>query len=456
MTMPSAFPATVAARRFRDRREAGRALADRLLRFRDERPVVLGLPRGGVPVAFEVARALGAPLDVLVVRKLGVPFQPELGMGAIGEDGARVLDPDTLRLARVTRAELAAVEARERAELERRVRLYRGDRPMTSLEGRTAIVVDDGIATGGTARAALQVVRSHGARRVVLAVPVAAPESVHDLAGVADAIVTVETPTPFLAVGQWYERFGQTTDEEVRVLLGAADGSGDDADDPPDPRAVDDPPAATLLDDEVVVRTDGLRLAGHLVVPSDAAGLVVFAHGSGSSRHSPRNRLVANRLHEGGLATLLFDLLTPDEALDRANVFDVELLAVRLLAATGWARRHPACATLPVGYFGASTGAAAALWAAAEDHSIGAVVSRGGRPDLAASRLAAVHSPTLLIVGGADTVVLRLNEAASTHLRCEHRIAVVRDATHLFEEPGTLETAADLATTWFARHLAPT
>jgi putative phosphoribosyl transferase len=361
-----------------------------------------------------------------------------------------------VRLARGTPDELAAVESRERAVLERRVRLYRGDRPMISLEGRTAIVVDDGIATGGTARAALQVARLHGARKVVLAVPVAAPESVHDLAEVADAVVTVETPIPFFAVGQWYEQFGQTTDEEVRALLGTATGDGDDADDPPDPPAiVDDERAITGFDDDVVVTTDGLRFFGHLTVPSDARGLVVFAHGSGSSRHSPRNRLVADRLHEGGLATLLFDLLAPEEALDRANVFDVELLAVRLLAATRWARRHPACTGLRVGYFGASTGAAAALWAAAEDPTIGAVVSRGGRPDLASSRLEAVRAPTLLIVGGADTVVLRLNEEASTRLRCENRIAVVRDATHLFEEPGALETAADLAESWFARQLAP-
>jgi putative phosphoribosyl transferase len=161
-------------------------------------------------------------------------------------------------------------------------------------------------------------------------------------------------------------------------------------------------------------------------------------------------------MHEGGLATLLFDLLAPDEALDRANVFDVELLAVRLLAATRWARANPACAGLSIGYFGASTGAGAALWAAAEDPSVGAVVSRGGRPDLASARLSAVESPTLLIVGGADEVVLRLNEEAAARLRCEHRLAIVRDATHLFEEPGALEAAADLARNWFVRHLGPT
>jgi putative phosphoribosyl transferase len=439
------------ARRFRDRREAGVALADRLEGLRDDKPVVLALPRGGVPVAFEVARALHAPLDVIVVRKLGVPFQPELGMGAIGEGGVRVLDPEMVRVAQVTPDEIAVVEARERAELERRVRLYRGGRPMTSVEGRTVIVVDDGIATGGTARAALQIARLHGARRVVLAVPVAPPESVHALSDVADAVVAVETPSPFVAIGAWYERFTQTSDDEVRALLSATATPGSD-DDPADDDPADETPPR--FDGEVVVSSDGLGLPGHLTVPRGAHGLVLFAHGSGSSRHSPRNQFVARRLQEGGLATLLFDLLLPDEAFERANVFDFELLAVRLHAATRWARTQPSCDGLAVGYFGASTGAGAALWAASEDHAIAAVVSRGGRPDLAAARLAVVEAPTLLIVGGDDTVVLRLNEEAAARLRCEHRIAIVPGATHLFEEPGTLEAAASIAQHWFLRHLS--
>src|SRR5688572_21507588 len=163
---------------FDDRKQAGKLLAERLERYAGEQPVVLGLPRGGVPVAYEVAQALRAPLDVIIVRKLGVPFQPELGMGAIGEDGVRVLNDDIVRMAHVNEIELAAVERRERAEVERRAQRYRRGLPMVDVRGRTVIVVDDGIATGGTARAALQVARAHGARKVVLAVPVAAPETV--------------------------------------------------------------------------------------------------------------------------------------------------------------------------------------------------------------------------------------------------------------------------------------
>jgi putative phosphoribosyl transferase len=453
---PSARSLT-GGRRFRDRREAGVALAERLVSYRDDRPVILGLPRGGVPVAYEVARALGAPLDVIVVRKLGVPFQPELGMGAVGEESVRVLDPHVVRIAQVTHDELAAVEARERAELERRVLMYRGDRPMLALEGRTAIVVDDGIATGGTARAALQIARAHGARKVVLAVPVAPPDSLRQLSDVADDVVTVTTPTPFHAIGAWYEHFTQTTDDEVRSLLHAATAwhkpltAGRD----PSVDAATDDAANRAYDRDVMITTGSLSLPGRLTVPSASRGLVLFAHGSGSSRHSPRNHFVSRCLQRAGLATLLFDLLSPDEALERANVFDVELLAVRLLTVTMWARARPPCAGLQVGYFGASTGGAAALWAAAEDHTVAAVVSRGGRPDLASARLGAVRSPTLLIVGGADAVVLGLNEEAASRLQCEHRLAVVPRATHLFEEPGALETVAELAQDWFVQHLTP-
>jgi putative phosphoribosyl transferase len=438
---------SVSQRRYANRREAGRLLASRLASLRTRSPIVLALPRGGVPVGAEIARALGAPLDVIVVRKLGVPFQPELGMGAVGEGGVRVVDEEIVAATHVTPGEFATVEERERVEVERRSRRYRGGRPMVSIEGQTVVVVDDGIATGGTVRAALKVARAHGAREVVLAVPVAPPDTLRALASDADDIVVLGTPQPFFGVGQWYEDFRQTSDDEVIALLqGARTTEGTVAED--DPRASD-----PTVDLDLDVEIGALHLPAVLNVPEHAAGLVVFAHGSGSSRHSPRNVLVAHHLQRRGLATLLFDLLTPDEAVDRANVFDVELLAVRLLFATRWTRQRDGIAELPLGYFGASTGAAAALWAAAEDQSVEAVVSRGGRPDLATARLAEVNAPTLFIVGGRDTTVGRLNEEAAAMLTCEHRLAIVRGATHLFDEPGTLEVAADLAVDWFDRHL---
>jgi putative phosphoribosyl transferase len=205
---------------------------------------------------------------------------------------------------------------------------------------------------------------------------------------------------------------------------------------------------------EIRIPVDAVDLPGRLAVPHDAAGVVVFAHGSGSSRQSPRNRFVAGVLHQARFSTLLFDLLTPTEEVERANVFDIGLLATRLSAATQSLAQRPETARLPIGYFGASTGAAAALAAAAAPSTdVRAIVSRGGRPDLAGDLLPAVRAPVLLIVGGEDTTVLGLNRDAAEQLTCPHRIEIVQGATHLFEEPGTLERAADLARRWFEEHL---
>ncbi|SEE13686.1 phosphoribosyltransferase family protein [Streptomyces sp. TLI_105] len=422
---------------FSDRTDAGRQLAARLDHLKGHDVVVLGLPRGGVPVAAEVADALGAPLDICLVRKLGVPHQPELAMGALGEGGVRVLNERVLRETRVGDHDLAAVEEREHAELDQRARRYRGSRSSVSLAGRTVVVVDDGLATGATALAACRVVRARGAARIVLAVPVAPRGWTTRVGDDADETVSVHTPDLFFAIGQFYQDFSQTPDAEVIACLDRS-------------KAARDPVAQGA---DVRIPVSGITLGGRLAVPEGAGGIVLFAHGSGSSRHSPRNREVAGVLNRAGLGTLLFDLLSEAEAEDRERVFDTPLLAGRLAGATEWLAGRPESTGLPLGYFGASTGAAAALWAAADPASpVSAVVSRGGRPDLAAERLARVRASTLLVVGGADAMVLDLNRRAQALLRCENRLAVVRGAGHLFEEPGALEEVADLATSWFAEH----
>lgn len=434
---------------FDDRVDAGRQLARRLEYLKGQDVVVLGLPRGGVPVAFEVAHALQAPLDVLVVRKLGVPFQPELAFGAIGEDGVRVLNDSVVREAHLDGDDMDAVERKQRIELRRRAESFRRGHDRISLTRRIAVIVDDGIATGATAKVACQVARAHGASRVVLAVPIGPDDVVARFAGYADEVVCLQTPAFFFAVGQGYRNFTQTSDDEVIALLDRARRNFAEA------AAIDaaaDPP---LRDEEVLVLAGPATVAGHLTIPESPRGIVVFAHGSGSSRHSPRNRYVAEVLNQAGLATLLFDLLTPTEERNRANVFDIELLAGRLVDVTRWLASQPDTASLPVGYFGASTGAGAALVAATDPRvDVRAVVSRGGRPDLAGTYLAAVAAPTLLIVGGRDEVVLELNRRAQAVIRGECDVAVVPRATHLFEEPGTLEKAAELARDWFLDHLS--
>jgi putative phosphoribosyl transferase len=293
--------------------------------------------------------------------------------------------------------------------------------------------VDDGLATGSTMIAAIAWARRVGASRVVVAVPVGAPETVLRLQPLADEVICLEIPPWLSSVGAWYAEFGQVSDRRVTELLDGSVGATETTD--------------------LVIEAAGLRGPADLSIPAQALGMVIFAHGSGSSRHSQRNRYVADRLHDTGLATLLFDLLTPDEALDRARVFDIALLADRLAAVRRWVGGRTPGAELPVGYFGASTGAAAALWASAGADDVAAIVSRGGRPDLAGLRLAAVRAPTLLIVGGADGELLELNRQAQAMMRCPTDVQVIPGATHLFEEQGALEQVADLAAGWFRDHL---
>ena len=390
---------------FLDRIDGGRRLAALLSHFTGTNVVVVGLPRGGVPVAAEVAHQLRAPLDVIVVRKPGLPGEPEL------------TDPERAAL-------------RERA-----TRLRRG-RSALDLSGRVALIVDDGVATGATAAAACRVAREVGASYVVVAAPVVAP-GVDARALDADEIVYVEMPSRFTTVGAHYQDFRPTTDEQVVRLLDGGRGTGAD----PSGRTVRIPAAGAIL-------------AGTLRIPDEPRGVVLFAHGSGSSRHSPRNVHVARRLTRAGFATLLLDLLSPAEESSCARVFDVDGLARRLTTATRWLAGVPELESLPVGYFGASTGAAAALCSAADlDGQISAVVSRGGRPDLAGDALTRVTAPTLLVVGAADPTVLRLNRWAAIRMHCPSRVTVVPGATHLFSEPDSLEQVCELATEWFSRHL---
>lgn len=429
---------------FEDRVDAGRRLGDALAAADlGADPVIAGLPRGGVPVAAEVARRLGAPLDVIIVRKLGIPGQRELAMGAVGEGGITVHDERVMRMAAPPADAVDRVTAAEQDEVVARARRFRSGREGRTLEGRTVVIVDDGLATGSTAEAAVLVARAQGAARIVVAVPVGSPAAVERLEATADEVVSLAAPESFGAVGRYYRDFSETTDDEVVRLL---------AEHAAEPEVAGVRPARSA---EVAIDVGPDRLPGTLEVPSGATGVVLFAHGSGSSRHSSRNQRVAEELRRAGLATLLFDLLLPEEEGDRRLVFDIGLLAERLATAAEHLHDRSLAEGLPLGAFGASTGGGAALVAAAQRPDlVHAVVSRGGRPDLAGELLTDVRAPTRLIVGGADPEVLALNRQAADRLRCEHDLVVVPGATHLFEEPGTVDQVAHHTIDWFQQHLA--
>lgn len=433
--------------RFEDRIDAGRQLAARLLPMGLNRPVVYALPRGGVPVAVEIAKVLRAPLDLILVRKIGAPGAPEVALGAIvdGADPQTVINEEVRRRSGADDVFLERARARELAELERRRARYLGDRPQVDPAEHTAIIVDDGLATGATMKAAILAMKRRGAARICVAVPVAPADTLKAIGELADIVVCLQSPSDFHGVGGYYDDFHQLTDEETIGLL--RQGWVED---------MARPANSSAMTERRQVSVPPLGLVGDLCVPAASRGIVLFAHGSGSSRLSPRNAAVADTLNAHGFATLLLDLLTPAEAQDRRNVFDIPLLADRVIEAALFISGEPDVADLPLGLFGASTGAAAALLAAAELRDrVTAVVSRGGRPDLAGSRLPEVVAPTLLIVGGEDRHVMELNRQALAALRCEKLLKIVPRAGHVFEEPGALEAVTELATDWFQHYLAP-
>ena len=424
---------------FADRHEAGRLLAAALGHLRGADVVVVGLPRGGVPVAYEVACALGAPLDVIVVRKLGVPSQPELAMGAIGEDGVRVVNDDVVRHTGVSAAGLAAVEARERTELARRALLFRSGRRRIALAGRVVVVVDDGVATGSTAAAACRVARAEGARRVILAVPVAPTEWAERLAGAADELVCLLNPHPFFGVGQFYDDFSQTSDAEVAACL---------------ERAADRPSAEPARDEEIAGRH---RSAAAGRPPHRPFGGLRPGAVRARQRQQPAEPTQPLRGVGAQRGRTRHPAVRP--AHDRRGGRPRQ--RVRHRAAGGPAGRRDApprrrsrprpAPDRPVR--GQHRGGCRAVGGrrAGGGRRRGRVA--GWAPRSRGPRLREVRAPTLLIVGGHDTQVLDLNRQAQARLRCESRLEIVPGATHLFEEPGTLQAAARLARDWFLRHL---
>lgn len=418
---------------FKDRRAAGSQLAAALSQFSGRRDVVVvGLPRGGVVVAAEVADILGVPLSVLVVRKLGLPWHPELAFGAIAPDTPALLDQGTIVASGITGEQIEAVVRQERAILDERRQRYGCHGALPDCRDKVVLVVDDGLATGNTMRAALRLLRARGVARLIAAVPVAAASSLEEVRTEADDVLCLYTPSSFRAVGEWYSDFAQVGDQEVM-------------------RAFTDLPTSA-------VQTPDGPIVYDLVVPHQVQSIIFFAHGSGSNRRSPRNRQVAAYLRGHNLATCMIDLLTPweqeDDKLTHNYRLDIPRLAKRLNEVTQTVTRHGPAWGLPIGYFGASSGAAVALFAAADQPSIArAVVSRGGRPDLAAGRLSEVTAATLLLVGANDPDVLELNRKALRQLQCVHELQIIPGAGHLFEEPGSLDIVARRTALWFQRYL---
>jgi putative phosphoribosyl transferase len=420
---------------FRNRKEAGKVLAEVLRKRGYQKPVVLGIPRGGVIIATEVARELDGDVGVAVARKLGAPGQPELGIGAVTADGTAWVDEHLAKMSGADRAYIEREVSAQVEEAKRREKVY-DHRYQPALKGRTVLVVDDGLATGATARAALRAVRNAGASRVVLAVPVAPPHTVRELEDEADEVVAATVDEDFYAIGQFYLDFRPVSDDEVRQAL-EANSKRD----------------RSISRREVTIPKGDLHLSARLLIPAGNGPFpcVVFVHGLGSDKDSPRNVPIAEHLLDAGIASLLFDLNghgeSPEDPKGRA-AFPLDLQA-----AFAWAEAEPSIDNNRIGISGSSIGGVIAI----EALRLGLVTPKTmvlRAPPVETNDFAGLETPVLVLCGQFDPLRRQIEEA--TAVTDAAILSVVPGAGHLFEEPGTLDEALARTVRWFEEWLAGT
>jgi len=421
---------------FPDRTAAGHRLAERVRSVAGAAPVVVALPGNGVRVGAELARLLDAPLDVAVVERVVLPDHPGVELGAVTEDGHVCYDDAALARLRIPRRRLSGAVADARVRVAHLREAYRGARAMPQLTDRDVVVVDDGAATAGTARAALRMVRRHRPARLVLALPVASAEAVEDLRAEADRIVTLAVPDHFRSLDHWYRDSGGLDEGQAAALLAEHRDLGESGDSRQRAR----------------IEADGTELVGELVVPSVVRGTVVLASGHG--RLTPHNQAIGTVLRAAGYATLLLDLLTPEETGTETEEVDPGLLGERMAAGVDWVRRTPAVADAPVALLGTGRAAPGALEAAAlRPEEVAAVVTHGGRVDLADEALARVRAPTLVLVQGSDSFVRELAEWTLAQVSAPTALEAVAGAEQLLHRPEEWRRVGVQAAEWFDRHL---
>ncbi len=430
---------------FRDRTDAGKQLAEQLERFRDSDAVILAVPSGGVVVASEVAKELGLRMDLIVVRDVTLQRDSSLILAAVAEGGEQLIDDDAVEALHAAPSELWATLTAERAEVARRVALYRLRRFHVDLHGFIAIVVVDVLADTLGAILACRVARLRGARRVVLAAAIGTADIYTEVDHEADEITMIESPDEILDPHIYFEHFEPVAQSTVLDHLDASV----ERDGEPDPPLAEVDHIRDLRIEPVVMLTDGIALRGIVMLPHLSVGVVVFVHGAGSSAESPRDQVVASSLAEVGVASVRFDLLSEFERYRHLEI-DSPTMVERIAGVLSWVRRQVDLRVLPLGLNGANSGIAGVLALAAEPGAdIVAIVSRGGRPDELAVSIHDVITPSLFIVGGADETIIEANRATALLIDAPSELSVIPGATHRFVEPGALEMVAEITCDWF-------
>ncbi|MBI5949434.1 MAG: alpha/beta fold hydrolase [Chloroflexi bacterium] len=416
---------------FQDRDDAGRRLGELLKQRGLKRPLVLGIPRGGVPVAAQVARAVEGELGVVVARKVGAPYQPELAIGAVTADGVAWINEPLAADTGAGKDYLDREIAGQAAEARRREAVFDGHR-RGAVSGRPVIIVDDGIATGATALAAARSMRKAGAKPLIVAVPVGPPHTLDLLKQEADEVICLHEEPDFWAIGQFYVDFHPMEDREVLDVLAAFPAAA---------------PDGTV---EAFIRRDGVELAARLRLPGGRAPVVVFVHGLGSSKDSPRNVVIAERLVDAGIAALLFDLSGHGESTAGRHE-GIEAYVDDLVAAVAWVKEQPGIDAEHLAIAGSSLGAVVALQAVQSGRvKPAALVLRA--PPADPEEFRGLTVPALLLVGSDDPLLEQACGAAGVSPSV--RLQVAPGASHLFEEPGTLELATDATVSWLRGQLA--
>lgn len=420
--------------RFQNREEAGRLLGEKLLSYKNQHPVILAVPRGGVPVAFEVAKLLNCPLDLIMVKKIGAPKQPELAVGAVSEDSIPIYNKSLVRALSLKHSYLDQVAKKKIKEVHEQLKEFRGTKIPENIKNRTVILIDDGIATGATLMAAIQFIRQKEPLKIVVASPVGSKENLQRIKKLADDVICLKTPDPFMSVGLWYENFNQVSNEEVIRLLG-------------DSRFL-----AEESNSEIVIQDAHTELHGELHLCDHGKDLIVLTSGSELYQHNPRCQTFKEEFLKSGFNVLLLNLYSEKEIQNTTSPVSLATLSRRLILGTEAAITKIKSSPVSVGYFAMGVGAGAALAASAQSaRKISAIVSFRGRPDMAEEYWRRIETPVLFIAGENDTSIVSIHNYEKEKLRHAKSIAIPH--TTYFEEFEPLSEAVEYSLDWFTRFL---